>query len=77
MRRRIDLDAIADDSRVAHGGSFDGVASVASYQMTPRTSRPIKIRGISRTAKTNRFVTIALTENEARKMISDVQSFLD
>lgn len=54
----------------------DGVAVVASYRMTPPTPRPFRIRGTWNTARTSHEVTIALTEDEARKLVADFASFL-
>lgn len=51
--------------------SESDVIVAGSYQMSPPTDRPFKVRGVSRTAKTVRHVEIALTRAEAAKLIAD------
>lgn len=66
MTRTQHIEAIADKTR-----SADGVAVMASVQTLPETDRPYKLRGVSNTPKTRRYVTLSLTPDEARKAVSD------
>jgi hypothetical protein len=53
----------------------NGVRVVASYQTLPVTRRPFKVRGVVETDKLRRIVEIALSCDEARKLVDDFQSF--
>jgi hypothetical protein len=63
------IEAVADERQ-----QVAGVAVVASFQMTPETDRPRKVRGIDHSTKYPRLVSIALTSAEARKLVADWQS---
>ena len=54
--------------------SVDGVAVVGSFRSSPPTMRPWRVRGIAHTDKTNRYVTVALTQDEAVKLVADFLS---
>ena len=59
------INALPDPSRV---NSDTGVAVVVSYQVTPVTNRPYKIKGVWETDKTMRQVIISLTKEEALQL---------
>jgi hypothetical protein len=64
--------AVADTS-CAHSGT--GTAVVGSYQTSPQTGRRYKVRGVAHTPKMARQVEVALTHDEARKLVQDWISF--
>jgi len=70
------INAIAEAERVAIGGPFDGVRVVASYRSSPPSERAFLVKGTAHTKNTRRYVTLALTRAEARKLVADFQSFL-
>lgn len=66
----------ANAERRAVGGYWDGVAVVASYQSSPKTDRPYHVTGRADTPNTVRHVQIALTRDEARKLVADFALYL-
>lgn len=66
MTRRLYTRATAD---LTH--AVNGVAVVGSYQTAPPTDSPFKVHALLRTAKTERYIEVALTRLEARKLVED------
>lgn len=69
--------ALADPEHVTNPG---GIAVVASYQSSPITDVPFKVRGIVSAStmrrKTDLIVDVALTRAQAVKLCEDFASFM-
>lgn len=52
-----------------------GVAVVGSYRTYPTSEALFILRAVAHTDKTERYVTVGLTRDEARKLVRDYVSF--
>lgn len=75
--RRPYVRALADPDHVTQP---EGIAVVASYQSSPITDVPFKVRGIIPGSQLRRkvdvIVDVALTRAQAAKLVSDFSSFM-
>lgn len=72
-KRKLPVYALADPARRENG---NGTCVVASYQSSPETFFPFKIRAIKEN-EPDRLVIVALTYAEALKLARDFLSFAE